>query len=640
MLRKEISHIASLICLCMISLLVFTRPLTAQEHTAGKGKNSISVNEAGSSAFTVRQERKKDDKDLEKKLEKVREYAHLLMEESKVPGLAIGIVKDGKVILVEGFGYRNLENKLPVTTQTLFPIGSMTKPFTAMSIGMLAADGKIDWWEPVRTYLPEFALKDPYVTANITLRDLVTHRSGLARCDMLWMGSPFSREEIVYKLRFLDSVYGFRERHQYTSNMYIVAGYAAGRVNNSTWDDLVKECIFKPLGMTRSNTSVIDSQKDPDHATPYWITGGKALANPLYNVDNLGPGGSINSCVDDMMKWIQFNLDKGRVGDRQIVPADILIDMQSPHTSNDDPRNRMKSNRESFINYGLGWFLKMYRGHLYIGHGGGLPGGFSGITSFMPYDNIGVFVVNNGWSGISKELSQYAYDLLLGYEPESRKRAEKKQAESTGKKEKETKESVSESSAPTHSLEEFTGTYENQPFGTARVTIRNGKLWLEFYNREYELEHLRFDVFKAKYREDMSFPEKLEYRKILVKFCMNFNGDINRLTMPLDSQVDEFVFIRSLVAEVPEELKDSKYLSRFTGKYDLMGEMVVVKIAGDRLVAITPDSEVNEILPVRENEFRLKSDPEYKIIFRMEDQKAVEFDFSRPDGVFTGKRIK
>ena len=138
----------------------------------------------------------------------------------------------------------------------------------------------------------------------------------------------------------------------------------------------------------------------------------------------------------------------------------------------------------------------------------------------------------------------------------------------------------------------------------------------------------------------MSFLEKLEYRKLLVKFCLNFNGDIDRLTIPLDSQVDEFVFIKSIVLEVPEELKNSKYLSKFTGKYDLMGELVVVKIVEDKLIAITSDSEMNELVPVRKNEFRLKSNPDYKVIFKMEDQKAVEFDFSRPDGVFTGKRIK
>ena len=640
MFRKKINLIADLTCLCSITLFIFIQPLMAQEPAIDKNEQPIVFCDAGNSVSINRPESVKKDENLEKKLKKLREYVHLVMEDSKVPGLGIGIVKDGKVIFAEGFGYRDVEKKLPVTTQTLFAIGSTTKPFTAMGIGVLVADGKIDWWNPARTYLPEFTLKDPYITANITLRDLVTHRSGLARYDKLWMGSPFTREEIVHKLRHLDFVFGFRERHQYTSIMYIAAGYIAGTVNKSTWDELIKERIFKPLDMTHSNTSVKDSEKDPDHATPYWIINGKAMANPLYNVDNLGPGGSINSCVDDMMKWIQFNLDKGRIGDKQIVPADILIDMHSPHSSNDDPRNRMESNEESFINYGLGWFLKMYRGHLYIGHGGGLPGGFSGIASFMPYDNIGVFVVNNGWSGISEILSWYAYDLLLGFEPKSRYDFEKKKAETTNREKKETKESDIENSSPTHSLKEFAGKYENQPFGTATITCRNGKLWLKFYTREYELEHMRFNVFKAKYREDMSFLEKLEYRKLLVKFCLNFNGDIDRLTIPLDSQVDEFVFIKSIVLEVPEELKNSKYLSKFTGKYDLMGELVVVKIVEDKLIAITSDSEMNELVPVRKNEFRLKSNPDYKVIFKMEDQKAVEFDFSRPDGVFTGKRIK
>ena len=634
------NHVAGLICLYSITLFIFIQPLMAQEPVIEKNEQSIVVCDAGNSVFINRPESAKKDKNLEKKLKKLREYIHVVMQDSNVPGLGMGIVKDGKVIFAEGFGYRNVEKKLPVTTQTLFAIGSMTKPFTAMGIGMLVADGKIDWWKPVRTYLPEFTLKDPYITANITLRDLVTHRSGFARYDKLWMGSPFTREEIVYKLRHLDSIFGFRERHQYTSIMYTAAGYIAGKVNNSTWDELVKERIFNPLDMTHSNTSVKDSEQDPDHATPYWIINGKAVANPLYNVDNLGPGGSINSCVDDMMKWIQFNLDKGRIGEKQIVPADILIDMHSPHTSNDDPRNRMESNEESFINYGLGWLLKMYRGHLYIGHGGGLPGGFSGIASFMPYDNIGVFVVNNGWSALSEILSWYAYDLLLGFEPKNRYAFEKKQAKINQQEKKETKESDIENSSPTHSLKEFTGMYENQPFGTATITCRNDTLWLKFYTREYELEHVRFNAFKAKYREDMSFLEKLEYRKLLVKFCLNFNGDIDRLTMPLDNQVDEFVFIKNMVLEVPEELKNSKYLSKFTGQYNLMGEIVVVKIVEDKLIAITSDSEMNELVPVRENEFRLKSNPDYKIMFKMENQKAVEFDFSRPEGIFTGKRIK
>jgi len=636
MLGTKDGNVRNLIFLSAIIFFIVLHPLSAQEALFVRNEQStVACNTENNHAVNQPECAIKDRK-LEKKLKKLREYVHLVMEDSNVPGLGMGIVKDGKVIFAEGFGYRDVEKKLPVTPQTLFAIGSMTKSFTAMGIGMLVADGKIDWYEPVRTYLPEFTMKDPYITAHITLRDMVTHRTGLARHDKLWMGSPFSREEIVHKLRYLDFIYGFRERHQYTSHMYTAAGYIAGKVNNTTWDELIKERIFTPLGMTRSNTSVKDSEPDPNHATPYQIINGKATANPFFNVDNLGPGGSINSCVDDMMKWIQFNLNKGRIGDNQIVPADILITMHSPHSANDDPRNQMKSNEESFINYGLGWLLKMYRGHLYIGHSGGLPGGFSGIASFMPYDRIGVFVVNNGWSGISDVLSWYAYDLLLGFEPKKRYTFRDERPERTSRSMKETKEI----STPTHSLDNFAGVYENQPFGTATVTCRDGKLWLTFYTREYELEHVRYNVFKAKYRQDMSFLQRLEYRSLLVQFCLNVNGSIDRLKMPLDNQVDTFEFVRTATAAVPDRLKDVDYFSQYTGKYDLMGDIVVVKIVQDKLIAVTSDGENNELIPVKENAFTIKGNLELSVHFKIEDQKVFAFDFKRPDGVFQGKKIK
>lgn len=639
-MSKKITTIVCLLCLFGVMTVIRIQPVYSQAPLINYSQQAWGVGNASGKVFISDSKSSAMEKGLEKKLKRLREYVHLVMEDSNVPGLGMGIVKDGKVIFAEGFGYRNVEKKLPVTPQTLFAIGSMTKSFTAMGIGMLVADGKIDWWEPVRTYLPEFTMKDSYVTAHITLRDLVTHRSGLARYDKLWMGSPFNREEIVHKLRYLDCIYGFRERHQYTSNMYIAAGYIAGRVNNTTWDELIQERIFKPLSMTRSNTSVKDSETDPDHATPYWIINGKAVANPFYYVDNLGPGGSINSCVDDMMKWIQFNLNKGRIGDNQIVPADILVDMHSPHSANDDPRNRMKSNEESFINYGLGWLLKMYRGHLYIAHGGGLPGGFSGIASFMPYDQIGVFVVNNGWSGISEILSWYAYDLLLGFEPQKRYTFRDERVKGTSQKSQGTAKPVIDTHPPTHSLKEFSGTYENEPFGTVEIIFRDGRLWLKFYTREYELEHVRFNVFKAKYREDMSFLQRLEYRSLLVQFCLNVNGRIDRLTIPLDNQVNAFEFIRTATAAVPDRLKDVDYFSQYTGKYDLMGDIVVVRILQDKLIAVTADGEKNELIPLKENVFTVKGNPEFSVHFIIEDQKVDAFDFKRPDGVFQGKKIE
>ena len=211
------------------------------------------------------------DKNINKKLDKLRTYINEIMKDSKVPGLAMGIVKDGKVILAEGFGSRDLEQKLPVTSKTLFAIGSCTKAFTTMAIGMLAEQGKVDWDKPVRNYLPAFELKDEYITANMTVRDLVTHRSGLPRHDALWYGSPLTRKEIFDRLKYLDFNAGFREKFQYNNLMFMTGGYLVGQVTNNTWEEFVAEQIFKPLGMTNSNFSVQTSQQAADFAQPYRI---------------------------------------------------------------------------------------------------------------------------------------------------------------------------------------------------------------------------------------------------------------------------------------------------------------------------------------------------------------------------------
>jgi len=353
------------------------------------------------------------DKDINKKLDKLRKYVNEVLKDSKVPGLAMGIIKDGKVIFAEGFGYRDLEQKLPVTSQTLFAIGSCTKAVTTMAIGMLAEQGKVDWDKPVRNYLPAFELKNEYITANMTVRDLVTHRSGLPRHDGLWYGSPLTRKELFDRLKYLDFSAGFREKYQYNNLMFMTAGYLVGQVTISTWEEFIAERIFKPLGMTNSNFSVEASQQAADFAQPYRIKDEKVENIPFRNIDEIGPAGSINSCVDDMLKWIQFHLDKGKVGEKQLVAEAEMRNMHTPYMHLSSP---MESNERSHSNYGLGWVIAMYRGHKLVQHGGGIDG-FVTSTSFLPFDNIGVFVVNNAASSISSHVTSYDIDLLLGLVP-------------------------------------------------------------------------------------------------------------------------------------------------------------------------------------------------------------------------------
>lgn len=483
-------------------------------------------------------------RDVRKKLDKLRKYVNEIMKDSKVPGLAMGIVKDGEVIFAEGFGFRDLEQKLPVTTKTLFAIGSCTKAFTTMGIGMLVEEGQVDWDKPVRTYLPSFTLKDDYITANMTVRDLVTHRSGLPRHDALWYGSPFTRREIFDRLRYLDFSAGFREKYQYNNLMFMTAGYLVGQVTGSTWEDFIKKRIFKPLGMTGSNFSVEVSKKTDDFAQPYSIKDEKVKKIPFRNIDEIGPAGSINSCVDDMLKWIRFHIDKGKIGEEQLVAESAMKSMHTPYMHISSP---MGSNEQSHANYGLGWGISMYRGHKLVQHGGGIDG-FVTYTSFMPFDSMGVFVVNNAASSISSFAGMYAIDLLLDLEPIDRyakmkeDREKAKEREEKEKKEKE-KERV-EGTHPSHSLEDYAGEYEHPAYGLVTITHDGDSLSGQFNSFDFVLEHYHYDVFKTK--------GEIAFGEMKMSFSSNTKGIIDKLMIQLEPAVDDIVFVKKSPEEKPD----------------------------------------------------------------------------------------
>ena len=220
----------------------------------------------------------------------------------EVPGLALGIVKDGRIILAQGYGFRDIEGKLPVTPKTLFAIGSCTKAFTTFVMGTLVDEGKLDWDAPVRNYIPEFRMYDRVATELMTPRDLVTHRSGLPRHDLVWYNATISRKKIVDRLPYLVPSETFRSKFQYNNLMFMTAGYLVERVTGQSWEDTVRHRIFEPLGMTGSNFSVKDSQKTADFAKPYADRDDKVVEVPFRDISNAGPAGSINSNVEDMAR--------------------------------------------------------------------------------------------------------------------------------------------------------------------------------------------------------------------------------------------------------------------------------------------------------------------------------------------------
>ncbi len=466
------------------------------------------------------------------KLGNIREYVNSVLDDSKVPGLALGIIKDGEVVLAEGFGYRDIEKELPVTSNTLFAIGSCSKAFTTLAIGMLTEDGKVDWDKPVRDYLPEFKLKDSYITEHMTVRDLVTHRSGLPRHDAVWYARDLSRKELFDRLQYLDFSRGFREKYQYNNLMFMTAGYLVGQITQGTWEEYVQNNIFEPLNITGSNFSVEDSKKSDDFAKAYTIKDGVVKNIPLRNIDNVGPAGSINSSINDMLKWIQFHLDTGKVAGKQLVSKDVMLDMHTPymHIS-----STMKSNDMSHNNYALGWIVSMYRGHKHVRHGGGIDG-FITSTNFLPFDDVGVFVVNNAASGISHQIALYVIDVMLGLEPVDRYAEWKENRAKAAEKESQKTDDRIEGTTPSHPLTDYEGVYEHPAYGKVMITANEKDLSGSFNSFNFVLNHYHYDVFQS--------TDDAEFENTKITFHTNIKGEIDRLSSPIEPMVDPIIFTK------------------------------------------------------------------------------------------------
>lgn len=304
------------------------------------------------------------DKAVVKKLKGLDKYIERAMKDWKVPGVALVIVKDGKVAYQKGYGYRDVAKKLLVTPQTQFAIGSSSKAFTATTVCQLVDDGILELDKPLKEYLPDFKLYNDYVTNHMTARDLLCHRSGLPRHDLAWYGTDFTREELYKNLHHLEATQDFREGWQYQNLMFMTAGYLVGKLTGKPWEKNVEERIFKPLGMTHSNLSVEALKKTENRAIGYNEEDEKIKAIPYRNIDVVGPAGSINSTVEDMAKWIILQLNKGKYQKKKVVSEGMVAQMHRPHTI--VPGN---ANKEQFYtNYGLGWFVTSYRGQLLVHH--------------------------------------------------------------------------------------------------------------------------------------------------------------------------------------------------------------------------------------------------------------------------------
>lgn len=443
-------------------------------------------------------------------------YIHTTMQQWNVPGVAVGIVHGTNPIYLKGFGVRNIQTKQPVTPDTLFDIGSCTKAFTSASVAMLVDEGKMDWDGKVDNYIPFFHLYDPMADEYVTLRDLLTHRTGLPGADLIWYGAPVSRDEIVRRIAYVHPDAGFRTVFQYQNAMYVTLGVAVGKVSGGTWDDFVKQRIFQPLGMTDSDTSSVDAQKAPDFASPHAIHDGKLEVIPWKNIDNAGPAGSINSSVRDMAKWISLQLNDGVFNGKRLISSKSMAEMHRPQMvipPGEIPTVFFPDSMQ--LSYGFGWFIQDYRGHQLILHPGDIDG-FEALTVLIPEIHTGYEVlVNVGGNSYRQALGYHIADVLL-HLPEqdwsANFKANDDKFEAMEKAQIASWEAKrNPNTKPSHDLSAYTGTFANPAYGNAEISVKNGNLSLRFHEMTSHLSHFQYDTFIAQFGEREKEPVRLTF---------------------------------------------------------------------------------------------------------------------------------
>lgn len=515
----------------------------------------------------------------------------------KVPGLAVGVVVADEVVLSKGYGFRDVEKKLPVTAETQMPIASMTKQFTVAALGTLVRQGKLDWDKPVREYLPDFRLNNEYATAHATPRDLVTHRIGLPRHDAVWYGSDLSRDQIFHRLQYFPFSRDLRVRFQYNNLLYMTSGYLAGQLAKSSWEELVKGALFTPLGMQRSNFTVAAMRADPNHAEAYELNIKREVVKVEHEpLDTMGPTGSINSSVDEMARYARMMLGGGLFeGKRVLLEADVQSMMQ-PHM----PSGRsLFADVFGFQSYGMGLFVQTYRGIEIAQHGGNLKGA-SAMIVLVPSRRIGVVVLaNRSATRLRDALPYEIIDRLLGLESAGllaryREREEKGFAEEDAAK----SAGVSDrkpNTKPAHALSEYAGDYEHPGYGRIRIGFEQDRLTLGYNRFSTPLDHWHYEVFQA----PADRQNDLELTR--VQFHTDLSGDIASLTTPIEPNVDPISFTR----QPPAEMRERKFLNSLAGEYDGVAPVSIV-LRDDNVLQYSVLGNVRELIPVRGTYFRIK----------------------------------
>lgn len=413
---------------------------------------------------------------------------NLTLKTFDVPGIAVAVVKDGKVIHAKGYGVRSLKTNLPVDEHTLFGIASNSKAFTAAALAMMVDEGRMSWDDKVIDHIPEFRMYDPYVTDAFTVRDLLTHRSGLGlgAGDLMFFpdGNTFTKQEMITNIRYLKQVSGFRTQYDYDNNLYIVAGEVLARVSGMSWEDFIEKRIMEPIGFNLSRASWSRVKNNPNIIDAHVPFNGKVQAIAHDWSENANAAGGIMSNLTDLCKWVILQMNNGKYGEglsKKLFSEERHHDMWAPQTIIDV--NGPGAYNTHFAAYGLGWFLSDVKGYKQVSHTGGLLGTVTQVT-LLPELNLGIIVLTNQQSGAAfSAITNTIKDSYLGITGKDRV---KQYHDNVVKNEAEAKtitdgiwkaiDSTQKTSKIKPNNAMFTGIYADKWFGNVTITEKDGGL--------------------------------------------------------------------------------------------------------------------------------------------------------------------
>lgn len=559
----------------------------------------------------------------------------------KAAGFAVAVVEKGKVVYAKGFGYRDLAKKLPVTPNTLFAIGSCTKAFTASLLGLLQKEGKLDFDEPVTKYLPTLKFYNDELTAHITLRDMMCHRTGLPRHDLSWYLNNTTRDSLVSRMQYMEPANPLRKQWEYNNFMFLTQGVVAEKLTGKSWEANVRERILEPLGMNSTVFAINDMTRNLDAALGYEVKKDSLIQKmDYYHIDGMGPAGSINSSVLDMAKWVSIWTNGGKLGVKEILPAAYVRQAMTSQMAIEGGLPTKEKPDLHLATYGLGWGIGSYKGHYRVEHGGAIDG-FTASTCFFPSDSVGIVVlVNQDGSGVPAVVRNILADRMLrlpSYDWNkdllmtiAKARAAAKEAE---------KKALSDrkpSTKPSHLLSEYTGKYNHPGYGTYVIQAKGDSLFLQTKTQRWWLSHYHYETFQP--FDTKGGIDTTNTTPFRFQFTTSVTGDIDGMAVTgfEPSLPKPIPFTR----QIQTQAIAAADLKKYEGEYELASTILTLAVRNEKtLYLIVPGQPDYELAFSGSHTFLAKKLTGYSVQFEVtEPGNATALTLIQPNGTFKATR--